>query len=617
MKIIYKNQAKILFYIILILIALILNFLLLVNPGYYSHDELGFGFYSQGYGDRSLSDIDWFSFFNIQAPQYRPITFNTWLFISHFLFQYPPLFHLVVVLLGLACGLALYHLILQISNNRIFAITSFLIFSILPSTSFTIAWVGTIGDFIWVFCSISMLSIAYKFIDYPNITRQILLNHIAIAIIFIIALMSKETAIIIPGIFFLYFILIKRSKFVFRSFLILSFISVIYLCLRFDALFGTGHSKAYSVTPNAALRNLIGYWVYPFAWQDFLGYPTDIKSLYFIFCFVAHFLICFFLWRTETKYAKVYPIAYIFTLAPILVIPMWSPHYLFASSILMSAALAFLLTHGKRISKSLIVIFTLILIVHSFNIQLEHYNRGVIQNRIFNSLYVQIKNYLNKSNSQEVLKVYIVPQSDAPSLDILQRAINYDVHNINDLNIKDSITIGIPLELEESQNKLVLQFVKGGYITELQWPKLYSFGQEISFLKDGNGTDYIAQGWSTPEPEGTWTDGNKAGIILKLAEPVKNDLKLVANFSAFVNDRHQKLTVDVLANNNNVATWTIFYNSDRTTQKVVKIPMSLLSDDSLLKIDFQIRNPTSPGELGINGDFRQLGLRLSSISLTQ
>ncbi len=171
-----------------------------------------------------------------------------------------------------------------------------------------------------------------------------------------------------------------------------------------------------------------------------------------------------------------------------------------------------------------------------------------------------------------VPNVYIRAESNSPAIDILERAIHSGVHNIKELNIKNRIIIGEPSI--DSESHLVLQYGEGGYLTEVSWPTSYLLGDKISFLPDGNGKAYMVKGWSQPESGGTWTDGEEAEIILKLAKPVVNDLILVAKFFPFVNDLHRELSVDVL-------------------------------------------EPISPAALGLNSDTRKLGLYFSSLTIAE
>ena len=150
----YSILNRIFLIISLILIACLLNLGIIVNPGYYSHDELGFGYYSQGLGSRRLTEIPWSSIFDFSVPQYRPITFNLWLLTSHFLFNYPPLFHLFVLLVCLLCGGVAAFIVWEISRDQLFSVVFFLIFSISPTTTFTAGWVCTMGDSLWVLFSL-------------------------------------------------------------------------------------------------------------------------------------------------------------------------------------------------------------------------------------------------------------------------------------------------------------------------------------------------------------------------------------------------------------------------------------------------------------------------------
>ena len=65
---------------------------LVLNPGYFSHDELQ-------WAARAESG-DTFPWLGVEAFQYRPLTFNLWLRLSRALFATPWAFHLVVVALG-------------------------------------------------------------------------------------------------------------------------------------------------------------------------------------------------------------------------------------------------------------------------------------------------------------------------------------------------------------------------------------------------------------------------------------------------------------------------------------------------------------------------------------
>ena len=87
------------------LVAFLAQWPLVANPGYFSHDELEWGSFA------AQTPVPWVSWLDIGAFQYRPLTFNLWLWLSRRLFDTPQLFHALLVAWGagnatLLCGLA-------------------------------------------------------------------------------------------------------------------------------------------------------------------------------------------------------------------------------------------------------------------------------------------------------------------------------------------------------------------------------------------------------------------------------------------------------------------------------------------------------------------------------
>ena len=68
-----------------------------LNPGYFSHDELQWGARA---AVEHWRDLPFESFYDWQRFQFRPLTFNLWLLVSHWLFETPRLFHTLIVALG-------------------------------------------------------------------------------------------------------------------------------------------------------------------------------------------------------------------------------------------------------------------------------------------------------------------------------------------------------------------------------------------------------------------------------------------------------------------------------------------------------------------------------------
>src|SRR3546814_6477393 len=69
-------------------LAFLGSWLLWTNPGYFSHDELQWASFAGNSGP-----IQWVPWLDVASFQYRPLTFNLWLWLSRHLFDTPQLFH--------------------------------------------------------------------------------------------------------------------------------------------------------------------------------------------------------------------------------------------------------------------------------------------------------------------------------------------------------------------------------------------------------------------------------------------------------------------------------------------------------------------------------------------
>ena len=75
-----------------VLAALLLQWPLAFNPGYFSHDELQWAAFADGDLLAPWRDV--------AAFQYRPLTFSLWMLLSRLLFDTPVAFHAVLVAWG-------------------------------------------------------------------------------------------------------------------------------------------------------------------------------------------------------------------------------------------------------------------------------------------------------------------------------------------------------------------------------------------------------------------------------------------------------------------------------------------------------------------------------------
>jgi hypothetical protein len=144
---------------------------------------------------------------------------------------------------------------------------------------------------------------------------------------------------------------------------------------------------------------------------------------------------------------------------------------------------------------------------------------------------------------------------------------------------------------------------------------VYPIDTRISFAQGGTGLKYAGTGWSSPESWGTWTDGSNSIVTLKLSDIPKRDMSLSIEGMAYLTDKHPVQDIEVLVNQRPVETLR-YTSSGVTDTRVVTIPQSFIQKKKrLLTIEFKIKDPKSPAELGLSTDFRRLGLGLVSLQL--
>jgi len=142
-----------------------------------------------------------------------------------------------------------------------------------------------------------------------------------------------------------------------------------------------------------------------------------------------------------------------------------------------------------------------------------------------------------------------------------------------------------------------------------RYAPLTEIGERIYFSRDSEGRkEFMLDGWAPyGEAWGNWSEGNAASMLLPIPAGKPKSLKLQAR--AFVHDKHPKLDVDILING--VEQKKISLKEFEINQIDVPLPASLLNKE-YFKLEFKIRNPASPKDLGISEDDRQLGLGLIS-----
>ena len=142
----------------------------------------------------------------------------------------------------------------------------------------------------------------------------------------------------------------------------------------------------------------------------------------------------------------------------------------------------------------------------------------------------------------------------------------------------------------------------------------YTWGEQLRFEAGTSGEiDRRAlRGFSSPEPDGTWTEGTPAAVCL-LATPPPGDLILDADVAALADPaRRLAQEAEVSVNDEPLDRWE--FSTLGMTHRRLVIPRRLL-DGTRHVLQFRILHPTSPAEIGLGPDTRRLGLRFSTLRL--
>ncbi|MDE2463150.1 MAG: hypothetical protein KGO02_05490 [Alphaproteobacteria bacterium] len=155
------------------------------------------------------------------------------------------------------------------------------------------------------------------------------------------------------------------------------------------------------------------------------------------------------------------------------------------------------------------------------------------------------------------------------------------------------------------------------------WPSLsgsnnYVLGSKISMTESGSGHEYVVHGWSSPESWGTWSDASIASLMFRLPGLPTGNLTFEFKSHAFLVPTHQKLSVSVFVNGQQLKIFDYSYPQGASDSiRTVNIPANLVAQSKgLLKIEFLLSTPVSPEVVGLSTDDRQLGIGMIWLRLS-
>jgi hypothetical protein len=142
----------------------------------------------------------------------------------------------------------------------------------------------------------------------------------------------------------------------------------------------------------------------------------------------------------------------------------------------------------------------------------------------------------------------------------------------------------------------------------------YQLGARLDFSSSGWSALYADHGWYAAEPHGTWTVGPVAVLKLPLAQPAPGPLRVTMEVMPFLIPQLPSRTVRVKQGAVDVATWA-FQLGEGYQAKAIDLPAGAGMDPQGIVLTFEIENSVSQYALGLNTDWRPLGIAVRSLKI--
>lgn len=373
--------------IALVVIACVLvQWPLIANPGYFSHDELQWASFAG-----SAGPIPWVSWTRVDTFQYRPLTFNIWLWLSRICFEEPKAFHFILVLWGAINSASLYSLMRKFGIQFASAAIGALVFTLSPYAIFVHGWVGTIGDLLWVSAALGLGLTTIYLSQYQTagspknysarLSMRLGLTAFASVVFTMLGLLAKEAAVVIPAMLLLAWWFDSRKRFWRVATLASSFVVGIYLVLRVGTLLNTPSVGAYSLSAANVPKRWLEYQLFgfmPYVFETFNVFAAGINRQV-LFAGVLWVALIIVLWRSGLRVVAVFLLAGFAVLAPVLPLAASSNQYGYGFAAVTTATAAAAWRNSQPWGRSVLLLVALVFVWHGIFVMRTMRHVGEVQ----------------------------------------------------------------------------------------------------------------------------------------------------------------------------------------------------------------------------------------------
>lgn len=363
-----------------------------ISPGYFSHDELQWGARA---ATATVRELPFVSFVDVERFQFRPLTFNLWLLLSHALFETPRLFHAVFVLLGALNALLLASVLRRAGCRAPVAFCAALVFGLSPFAVWVQGWVGCLGDLLWVGFALGIVRVLQRktlshsppsaFPPSHSLAGEgelvwLVAASLTAALATLLALWSKEAALSIPALLALATLLLRLPRTWLAATLASAAIAVAYLALRLETLTAPGDAATYTLHATAL----------PLRWLEYLAFPwaLGVQEVHvlrlaawskWIVWLLAPLAFALCLWRASRRLWLACLAGSALALAPVLALPVSANQYGYGFAALCCGVAALAWERLRRGGRATLAVLALVAVAHGFQVQMWMLEVGRVQ----------------------------------------------------------------------------------------------------------------------------------------------------------------------------------------------------------------------------------------------
>ena len=383
--------------LLLLAVALIMQLPLILNPGYYSHDELQWASWSVG---RPWHEVPWAGFLDWATFQYRPLTFNVWMQLSRWFFETPYLMHAACVLIGTVNALLLHVWMRQLGASRRAAFIAALLWLLNPYAAHTHAWVGTLADSLWVLFALAGIVWVQHIASKDSARVQAAGIGLISALL---ALLCKEAALVIPAAYFVsWYCLGRRPHHLFAG--IGSTLAVVlYLAVRLQPMIdGTQSAAAYSLDAPAPWARWAEYLIFPALLERFEPralLASEFGKRYWLSIALISTMSIILLIR-NWRLGMLWLLAPLAALVPVLPLSTSYGHYAYGASVAAALLLCLAAPIMGRLGSVVMIVWLTLTSFHGLQIVSKLQKAGHIQSALLDDI-----DALRRQHPQQILRI--------------------------------------------------------------------------------------------------------------------------------------------------------------------------------------------------------------------